>query len=466
MASSLTIDKRDESGEAVNVCTKYDVHTISLVDKNALGINILKVKSENVPNEEDNTLTDKINKAKALDADIASKDEVLAEVSQEEVAQVKAKQDDVLEPAEVSEEVIEKAKAEDLEVEAPVEAEVSKDGHSDEKECDCKGEDDCDCDKPVDKTKAEDVVVEAPVEIEVAKAEDAPVEEIAVEEVAVEADVSKAEEVVVEDVVEVDSAKALKLQAEVVTELVEKEKALVVDQLGDSFKLALEAMSTAHKAIMSANPDADQYEVYSLLQGALDTVDYQTWNTKDLEMSKLFDEVYDEVAARTTKAKSLKVQEATSPTDAMKAFELANPEMAKLLKVQLAEVEDAKSKALADKEEVIRQKAYDQGASQFKRIATDDNTTNQIVDALADVKSICSEAVYASVAKALDVSSTAMLAGELFVDTGSSQSVEVLSEHEYVEVHAHVLMDKSKGLNPAIARASVREGADYKVLYP
>ena len=59
-----------------------------------------------------------------------------------------------------------------------------------------------------------------------------------------------------------------------------------------------------------------------------------------------------------------------------------------------------------------------------------------------------------------------MLAGELFVDTGSSQSVEVLSEHEYVEVHAHVLMDKSKGLNPAIARASVREGADYKVLYP
>ena len=40
MASSLTIDKRDESGEAVNVCTKYDVHTISLVDKNALGINI------------------------------------------------------------------------------------------------------------------------------------------------------------------------------------------------------------------------------------------------------------------------------------------------------------------------------------------------------------------------------------------------------------------------------------------
>lgn len=425
MASSLTIDKRDESGKAVNVCTKYDVHTISLVDKNALGINILKVKSESTPEEEDNTLTDKINKAKALD---------------EEVIKAKAIED---------EKSVDKAKAEDLEVESPVESEVSKDDHSDKEECDCKGEDDCDCDKPMDK----------------AKAEDAPVEDIAVEETDETTDVAKAEDVVVEDAVEVDASKALELQAAVVSELVEKEKALVVDQLGESFKLAIEAMSTTHKAIMSANPDADNYEVYSLLQGALDTVDYQTWNNKDLEMSKLFDEVYDEVESRTTKAKALKVAEATSTTDAMKAFELANPAMAELLKVQMADVEEAKAKALAEKEEVIRQKAYDQGADLYKRIATDCNTTNQIVDAMASIKADCSEAVHASVAKALEVSSNAMMAGELFVDQGSSESFEHLDEKTYVEVQAQELMNKTKGLNSAVARANVRDTADYKALY-
>ena len=465
MASSLTIDKRDESGEAVNVCTQYDVHTISLVDKNALGINILKVKSEEVPNEEDNTLVDKINKAKALDAEVAEKVEILeADAVQDEIADKEEVLDnDVVSQEEVLDdaEPVEKAKADDVEVEAPVEVEVAKDCHDDKSDkkddCDCKGEKDCDCDKadkkddkedddkkPFEKAKAEDVVVEAPVETEVAKAED----------------------VVVEDAVEVDSAKALKLQAEVVSELVEKEKALVVDQLGESFKLAIEAMSTTHKAIMSANPDADNYEVYSLLQGALDTVDYQTWNNKDLEMSKLFDEVYDEVESRTTKAKALKVAEATSPTDAMKAFELANPAMAELLKVQMADVEAAKSKALAEKEEVVRQKAYDQGASLYKRIATDCNTTNQIVDSMASIKADCSEAVYASVAKALEVSSNAMMAGELFVDSGSSESFQHKTEADYLADESQILMNKTKNLNPAIARATVRSSGEYKALYP
>ena len=40
--------------------------------------------------------------------------------------------------------------------------------------------------------------------------------------------------------------------------------------------------------------------------------------------------------------------------------------MAELLKVQMADVEAAKSKALAEKEDIIRQKAYDQGTSLYK----------------------------------------------------------------------------------------------------
>lgn len=435
----IEIKKRDLEGEPVNVITKYKVHTVSLVGvdtgESALGMNITKVKSTNQDQvtEEMKVLKQKVDKAKAKD---------------------KAEKE-AIEPSEVetNDQLIDKAKAEEIEKQGDSSDIIEKDDS-------------------IEKSKSE-AEVEDKVEVEVQKGDDAEVEK-SKSESELDSEVSGDE---VDDGHDpVSKAKSdgesgdedPESKSEPKEQSVEKAKSFSVEELAESNKEALTLMESLFKRVKEKAPDAEMWEVFDIIRDAMWSVDSILWDQKqDLE-NKIWDEVWAEVSERVEKSKSLKVTKAEDPVEAMKAFELLNPEMAKIVNSQ---IEQNKAKALeAEKEanKVKRQKAYDIGADTYKRIGTEDNPTNDIVDALETIK-VSSPESYKAVSKALQTASTIINGGILFPDMGSSDENQNMTEAEYVDHKAKSLITKAKSkgedLELAVARHDVRKSEDYKKLY-
>jgi hypothetical protein len=394
---TIEIKQTDIKGTAINVCTDYRVHTISLVDGCALGINILKAKARGEITEEEHTeLTKRIEKAKALDAEQGNKEGTAKE--------------DVVKPVDKAGEVVEVAEV------ATVGAAVV------ESEADA-----------VEKAKAEE------------KPEGDP----------------KVKAKSVKTKVEVDDGTAVETDQGVVA--VEKAKMFSASEVGDATKMALDVVASTAKSMMEKFPDANQSEVVDLLHEALWTVEWALWDEADKRWNDVWDQVWDQVSNQVEKSKSLKVQTSTDPVEAMKAFAALNPEMAKVFESQMA---TEKAKALASEDErlkVIRQKSLDAGAQTFKRMSTDDNSTENIVDALSTIETLAPDA-YTSVSKALNVASTALMAGDVFRDIGGQGELEYQTEEAYVTEKAKALVS-SNGGEIAAARAEVRQTAEFSALY-
>ena len=407
----MEIKQTNITGDPKNVCTAYEPHTVSLVKSPALGVNIVKAKNQ----EDDNNnkrmrvLTDKINKAKAKDAKDVTEDTIKEE-------SVVAAVDESVKQKAV--EAIEKTKSEE-EVEEPSEDDKVEEGASEEEQT---TEDDT-----IEQT--EEPEVEEPVEK--AKASTKQTDE---------------EEEEKED------------------DKTYRKKAFKSEDLGDATKLALDAMGSTWRDIMSQYPEADHYEVYTLLYDALWSVDDAIYYETQDELNRIFEEVYAEVSSRVSVAKSLKVEEAEGPVDAMKAFVALNPEAGKILKAKMKDAEDAINLAEEQRDQVIRAKALDQGSQVFKRIATDEVTTDDIVDAMSTIKTEAPEASVI-IAKALETASNIINAGTLFTDQGSAEDLIQQSEPEYVNSKAKALMDESGQTNLAAARSKVRQTQEYKQMF-
>ena len=237
-----------------------------------------------------------------------------------------------------------------------------------------------------------------------------------------------------------------------------------VEELGSLNKLALDALGSVFKEIMNKYPDAEQWEVYDSLQSALNRVDWAIYDEKEMLWQEVWQEVWDNVHSKVEKSKALKVQTSNDPVEAMKAFAVINPEMAKLIQNNL-EVEKSKTlKAVEKSKALIRQKSLDQGAVLYSRISTDDNTVEAIVDSLATIETLIPEA-HKVVAKALSVASQGLLAGDLFGDQGTATEYLQLGEAEYIESKAKSLLDADPSLNIAACRADVRLSPEFKTLY-
>lgn len=459
----IEVKKRDLEGEPVNVVTEYKVHTVSLVGvdtgESALGMNITKVKSadKGPETEEMKVLKEKVEKAKAKD---------------------KAEKG-VLEPAEVqtNDQIIEKAKAEEIKedidsTEHTIEDQPVEKAKSEEVEIAGEGvvNDPSDA---VEKSKSDEKVIsDEPVEaVEKAKADSAHGDGIELEEPVVEAEAvvkGKAKDKCDKEDEDEDGEEVQKVKKIDGTDPVKKAKSFSVEELAESNKEALTLMGSLFKRVKEKAPDAEMWEVFEIIRDAMYSVDNILWEEKSAMENKIWDEVWAEVSSRVEKAKSLKVTKAETPVDAMKALERLNPEMYKAIK---ADIEQNKQKALEAEnkaKEVERQKAYGIGADVYKRIGTQANSTNQIVDALESIK-VADPVAYESVSKALETASTIINGGNLFPDLGSAEEAINQTEQEYVDSKAKSLMDsaqaKGESIEPAVARAEVRSTTEYKTLY-
>lgn len=458
---NIEVKKRDLEGEPVNVVTEYKVHTVSLVGvdtgESALGMNITKVKSANKgpETEEMKVLKEKVEKAKAKD---------------------KAEKE-VLEPAEVqtNDQIIEKAKAEEIKEDIDSTENTVEDGFvekskSEEVEIAVEGVVNNPSDA-VEKSKSdEEVISDEPVEaVEKVKSDSGHGDGIELEEPAVEAEaVEKGKSEDKYDKEDEDEDEVQKVKKADGADPVKKAKSFSVEELAESNKEALTLMSSLFSRVKEKAPDAEMWEVFDIIRDAMYSVDNILWEEKAAMEDQIWDQVWEEVSSKIQKAKSLKVTKAETPVDAMKALESLNPEMHKAIK---DEIEKNKQKALEASnkaKEVERQKAYGIGADVYKRIGTQSNTTNQIVDALESIK-VADPVAYESVSKALETASTIINGGNLFPDLGSAEEAINQTEQEYVDSKAKSLTDsaqaRGESIEPAVARAEVRSTTEYKTLY-
>ena len=429
MAVEHDIQQIDEEGTAGNVLSDYQVHTISLVSKGALGRNITKLKSneEFIETEEGKAIMSKIDKAKALDAEQAELEAV------------------------ASEEVVETEKSKSAEEQTPeVEAEVSKDAPEETSEVEAVVE------QTEEENPSEDVTEASEGEsepVEKAKAEDKAKEEDEDEEEKVEADPEGEEE---------DAKKAVEPKNE--DEKVEKQKMYSVDEYLEASKSALDGVAKLVAEIKAKAPEADNWEVFDVVYNAVYAIDEASWYADEAMWNKVWDEVYTEVSNRTSKAKSLKVAEEATLDDKLKALEVSDPALAALFR----ETSQKALHAEQEREAVIRAKAREEGAEKYKRISSEECTTDQITDTMMDLE-VSNPEAYSVLAKALDNASVITSAGELFRDVGSSDTVNTMAPDEFVEAKAKSLAaekDKAgESYNMAALRATVRQSDEYVANY-
>ncbi len=437
MAVETKIKTIDNQGEGKKVLTDYQPHTISIVGEGALGINLTKVKSKDnafLETEGGAKLMAKVEKAKALDAQAEAESQVEAEVTEAVEAPVSepeaTKEDNAAvtagEPENKAEEVAEATEAKD-------------EGESAEPEAEDK------TDEPKDEPEGEKVEPEVKGEQEVEPEAEATQEQ---------KDSDKPDE----------AEPANEVTVEEEGEETDKAKALTVDQLVQAQKDALDGIKDLFNKVKKELPDAEIWEVSDVIYSALYKVEDAAWVSKNSIWDEVWDEVFTEVSTRVNKAKSLEVETEGTKEDKIKsALGSLDPAMAKLI---MAEMETNKAKALeaeTARKAVIRAKALEQGAEKYKRIASEDNTTDMITDALMNLE-ITSPEDHKVIAKALETASLITMSGELFPDVGSSSSLQVQTEEEYVTSKAKALVEQEGG-NLAAARATVRGSEEFQTLY-
>lgn len=401
MTVETNIETIDIEGKGEKVLTDYQIHTISIVGQGALGINLTKVKSKDV-----NAFLETEGGAKLM-----SKIEKAKALDNQEVAQ-----------GEVAEEVLTEETVEEA-VEAPVE-------------------------------QSEEVAEE--VEAVEPEAEEVPVED---DSEAPEADAEEAEAIEPEAEPEVEEVEV----AEEAEEVEVKEKAFTVSEMIQAQKDALQAIGSLVEKLQKDLPDADLWQITDLVYSAVYKAEDAVWQAQDSLWDDIYTEVYNETKERVHKAKALKVQESGDLSDKLKALEALDPALAELVNTQLVESKAKALKAEEDRKAVVRAKALASGAELYKRIATEDNTTDMITDAMLAIEESAPEQ-HAVLAKALETASTITMAGQLFPDVGSSESLKVQTEEEYVDEKAKSLVEQEGG-NVAAARATVRGTEEYRTLF-
>lgn len=416
MAVETDIEDIDIQGEGKKVLTDYQVHTISIVGEGALGINLTKVKSKDsfLETEGGAKLMAKVNKAKALD-------EAQAQTEEQPVAPVEAP-----EGTEVEGDAVE-----------PVEPEVQTEEHTEAPEA------------------TEEPEKVEPVDPEVEKAPEAADEPEKVEEAEPEAE---------PEPVDPEPEAEPELAVEEQGGETEKAKAFTVDELVQAQKDALDGVNELVRKLSDALPDADVWQISELVRDALWSVEDAKWSAANSLWDDIYAEVYEEVNTRVNKAKTLKVMEEGTEADKLKAaLSLLTPEMAAIVE---SEIESNKAKALEAEEArkaTIRAKALEKGAETYKRIATEDNTTDMIVDAMIELEQSAPEQ-HKVIAKALETASLLTMAGNLFPDVGSSSPLQVQTEQDYLETKAKALVE-AEGGNLAAARATIRQTEEFQTLY-
>ncbi|AFK66664.1 hypothetical protein COPG_00068 [Colwellia phage 9A] len=422
----------DNQGVGKKVLTQYEPHTISIVGVNALGVNINKVKSKSddfLETDKGKELMNKVNKAKALD---------------------KAKPEDELTDEEREALKLEQAKEGDVEgdVEAPVV--------------------DTDPEKPVVDTSTDEDPEDAPkVDPEAPEGDVAPVvvDEPVIEDTLVIEDtpVVIEDEPVIEDTPVIEDVPVIEIGD---GDSTDKAKSFTSSEMITAQTDILKGVHTLVDKIHKAIPDASLWEITDMVYSSIWKVEDAIWSAENSEWNDIYDEVSAEVSGRVNKAKALKISEDGSLEQKLKSLEAIDPALAIVFKAQMDENAINKAKALDAENEtkaVIRAKALEQGAVDFKRIATDGNTTEQIVDAMTSL-AISDKATHTVIAKALATASAITMGGELFKDMGSSADAIQLSEPEYVMSKAKSLVDENGG-NLAAAKATVRQTEDYIALY-
>lgn len=414
------IENIDTQGEPEKVLTDYRVNTISLVGVNALGVNVLKVKSKD-DSEGDTALMSRIKKAKALDAEANEKGGSEPVVSAEEGLE-----------HENPEQVPNESQAGEEPSSEPVVDPEGEDGS--------KGEEPNN-DEP-EQTQEENPEPEAKTEPEPENVPDEP-------------------EAKSEPVAEPEPENSLDVDPE--GEAGNKAKAFTVDDVVEARKIALTGVSDVVKRIMDSVPDADTWQVFDLVNSAVWQVEDAVWHAESSLWDQVEAEVRKEVQERVHKAKSLKVAAEGDLETKIKALEQLDPTLAAALGAELRESHKKSLKLEEEAKEASRKKALEEGEKAYSRMACDDNSITQIVDALLLVQE-SNPTAHTALKKALDQASNIIEGGTLFPDMGSSSMLQAETKGEYLERKAKALVEENGG-ELAAARAAIRQTDEFKKLY-
>lgn len=393
------IKDRDEEGVPVNVSTDFKVHTVSLVDTNALGMNISKVKSKGDIDENKQEVADlmsKIDKAKQLDSEQAEEQKTEVDEQSTEVTEETAPEGSQ-EPEEQPEVDTDEAEAQEGD------------------------------------------------EVEKSKSEETP-------------DGAEPEEGDLEGTTE-------DLETESEGQEADKEKAFTMSDMIEARKIALDGVKDTVDKIVAAVPDADWCDVYDLVYTSLWDVEDAHYEASHSMWQEIYDRVYNQVAEEVQKQKALKVVQASSVADKVKALRAAgDEETANLIESLEADKVEKEKQLEADRKESRKQKMLSDISEKFKRLATEDNDVNAIADALIVVEDSTPEAATV-IRKALDTAANILTSGDLFKSVGSGDAEVALTASEYVDSKAKSLVDSGDVESIALAREKVRQSEDYKRQY-
>lgn len=317
----------------------------------------------------------------------------------------------------------------------------------------------------VEEVTTDEVVAEvAPVVEEVAVVE----EVVAEQEAPVEAVAEQTEEVAVvvpevEEVSTEEQPEALVVE-ESGTEAVAT-KMLTVAEHVEATKVALDAIATLVAEIKAKAPEADNWEIFEIISNITCDLDWAQWREDGAKWDMIWEQVWEETVSRVDKSKALKVSETSSFEDKCKSLEAIDPALAEFARTERAKALKFETELKA----TVRAKALAQGAHDYKRISTEDNPTDSIVDAMLHIEQIAPEQ-HTVIAKALQVASNITMAGDLFRDTGSTEEQLHLSAEEYVDTKAKALVEAKGGDTGdksmlAAARAEVRQTAEFAATY-
>ena len=316
----------------------------------------------------------------------------------------------------------------------------------------------------VEEVTTDEVVAEvAPVVEEVAVEEVVPEQEAPVEVVAEQTEEVAVVVPEVEEVSTEEQPEALVVE-ESGTEAVAT-KMLTVAENVESTKAALDAIAKLVLEIKAKAPDADGWEIFQIISETTLDLEWAQWYEDDAKWEMVWEQVWEETNSRIEKSKSLKVSESGSFEDKCKSLEAIDPALAEFARTERAKALKFETELKA----TVRAKALAQGAQDYKRISTEDNSTDSIVDAMLHIEQIAPEQ-HTVIAKALQVASNITMAGDLFRDTGSTEEQLHLSAEEYVDTKAKALVEAKGGDTGdksmlASARAEVRQTAEFAATY-
>jgi hypothetical protein len=218
-------------------------------------------------------------------------------------------------------------------------------------------------------------------------------------------------------------------------------------------------------------PDADGWVLWDMMYSALYDLEDARWVADDLNWNMIQNKVKSEMEAYRSKQLEQAESDEEKLAIRIKHLQIKDPDLAKMLSDQ-QEANRAKALQIAEQEkQAIRSKRLEEAKDKFGPIATEENTVENMVDALIKVENL-DEGVATVISKALEVAANAAKVqdGGPLGDVGQSSGGPIdITAEGYLQSRSKSLYQEKldagqKDANLGACRAEVRLTEEYQTL--